>query len=57
MVVHVNKMACPWVKKLDFRHMNLWIMSHLSKGDLDHRGQSNIICWHVCNPRSVMWWP
>jgi hypothetical protein len=34
-VVCANKVACPRVEKLDFLHMNSWIMSHLGKGDLD----------------------
>jgi hypothetical protein len=48
-VVHVNKMACPCVEKLNFMCMNSRIMSCLGKGDLDCKGWSNTICWCVHN--------
>jgi len=35
-VVHVNKVASPWMEKLNFLHMNLQIIFRLGKGDLDH---------------------
>jgi hypothetical protein len=53
-VVHVNKMACLSVEKLNFTCMNLAIMSHLGKGDLDCKARSNTICWCVLNP-SLVW--
>jgi hypothetical protein len=34
-VMCASKVACSRVEKLDFLHMNSWIMSHLGKGDLD----------------------
>ncbi len=54
-VMHANKMACPLVEKLDFLHMNLRLMTHLGRGDLDHRAWSNTIYWHIYNP-CLMWW-
>jgi hypothetical protein len=35
-VVDVNKVAHPWMEKLDFLSMNSQIMSYLGKGDMDH---------------------
>jgi hypothetical protein len=54
-VMRANKMPHPLVEKLVFLCMNLWIMSHLCKRDLDRKAQSNIIYWRVCNPH-LMWW-
>lgn len=54
-MMHAKKNGMSLNGEVKFLHMNSQLMSRLGKGDLDHRAQSNTICWHVCN-LCLTWW-